>query len=82
MGFDQKLDARGLTFDIGYNHALQNNWFIGHRPVNDIKSTLGRLSLRGGTSIVSGNMIWSPFATPASITSSRERLTHLLMVLR
>ena len=97
--FDQKLDARGLTFtsNIGYNHALQNNWFIepsagivvsqvkvdpfnvtgavtlpaaftpnvtfpGTLRVNDINSTLGRLSLRGGTTLVSGNMIWQPFA--------------------
>ena len=97
--FDQKLDARGLTFtsNIGYNHALQNNWFIepsagivvsrvkvdpfnvtgavtlpatftpnvtfpGTLRVSDINSTLGRLSLRGGTTLVSGNMIWQPFA--------------------
>jgi outer membrane autotransporter protein len=97
--FDQKLDARGLSFtgNIGYNHALQNNWFIepsagvvvsrvkvdplnvsgslilppsftpgltfpGQLQVSDINSTLGRVSLRGGTTIVSGNMIWQPFA--------------------
>jgi len=97
--FDQKLDARGLSFtgNIGYNQPLQNNWFIepsagivvskvkvdplnvtgtlvlpasftpgvtfpGKLQIDDIKSTLGRLSLRGGTSIASGNMIWQPFA--------------------
>lgn len=94
--FDQKLDARGLAFtgNIGYNFALQNNWFLepsagivvsrvkvdpfnatgavvlpgpgvtfpGTLRISDINSTLGRLSLRGGTSIASGNMIWQPFA--------------------
>lgn len=97
--FNQKLDARGLSFagNIGYNQALQNNWFIepsagivvskvkvdpfnvsgtlvlpaavtpgvtlpGQLRINDIDSTLGRLSLRGGTTIVSGNMIYQPFA--------------------
>ncbi|KIZ48001.1 transporter [Rhodopseudomonas palustris] len=97
--FDQKLDARGLSFtgNIGYNHALANNWFIepsagivvsrvkvdplnvtgtlflpasftqgltfpGQLRIDDIKSTLGRFSLRGGTTIASGSMIWQPFA--------------------
>ena len=94
--FDQKLDARGLAFtgNIGYNYALQNNWFLepsagivvsrvkvdpfnttgavvlltpgvtfpGTLRVSDINSTLGRISLRGGTTIASGNMIWQPFA--------------------
>lgn len=97
--FSQKLDARGLSFtgNIGYNHRLENNWFIepsagivvskvkvdplnvtgslvlpasftpgvtfpGQLQVEDITSTLGRLSLRGGTSIASGNTIWQPFA--------------------
>lgn len=94
--FDQKLDARGLAFtgNIGYNFALQNNWFLepsagivvsrvkvdpfnttgavvlpgpgvtfpGTLRVSDINSTLGRISLRGGTSINSGNIIWQPFA--------------------
>jgi hypothetical protein len=36
--------------------------FPGQLRINDIDSTLGRLSLRGGTTIVSGNMIWQPFA--------------------
>lgn len=112
--FDQKIDARGLAFtaNVGYNHALQSNWFIepsagivvskvkvdplnvtgtlvlpasftpgitfpGQLRIDDIKSTLGRLSLRGGTTIVSGNMIWQPFAIASvyhefegSVTSS------------
>ena len=99
--FNQKLDARGLAFsgNVGYNFALQNNWFIepsagivvskvkvdplnvtgtglaavigggavgtfpGQLLISDINSTLGRLSLRGGTTIASGNMIWQPFVT-------------------
>jgi outer membrane autotransporter protein len=36
--------------------------FPGQLQINDIRSTLGRLSLRGGTTIASGNMIWQPFA--------------------
>ncbi len=49
----------------------------GQLLVDDIKSTLGRLSIRGGTSIVSGNIIWQPFAIASvyhefegSVTSS------------
>ena len=112
--FNQKLDARGLSFagNIGYNHALQNNWFIepsagvvvskvkvdplnvtgtlvlpasftagvtlpGKLQIDDIKSTLGRLSLRGGTTIVTDKVIWQPFAIASvyhefegSVTSS------------
>lgn len=93
--FNQKLDARGIAFsgNVGYNIALQNNWFIepsagivvsrvkvdplnvtgtlvlgtgltlpGQLRVSDINSELGRLSIRGGTTISSGNMIWQPFA--------------------
>ena len=92
--FNQRLDARGLSFtgNVGYNHQLGNNWFIepsagivisrvrvdplnvsgaavngtgltlpGTLRINDIKSNLGRLSLRAGTTIDSGNMIWQPF---------------------
>lgn len=34
----------------------------GQLRINDIKSELGRLSIRGGTTIASGNVIWQPFA--------------------
>ena len=112
--FNQKLDARGLSFtgNVGYNHGFSNNWFIepsagivvskvkvdplnvtgslvlpasftpgitfpGQLRINDINSELGRLSLRGGTTIVSGNIIWQPFAIASvyhefegSVTSS------------
>jgi len=97
--FNQKLDARGLSFagNIGYHHQLGNNWFIepsagivvsrvevdplnitgtailpppatgiylpGRLQVDDIHSTLGRLSLRAGTTVVSGNVAWQPFVT-------------------
>ena len=37
--------------------------FPGQLRINDINSTLGRLSVRGGTTIASGNMIWQPFVT-------------------
>jgi len=31
--------------------------------VNDIESTLGRLSVRFGTTVTSGNVVWQPFAS-------------------
>jgi len=31
--------------------------------VNDIESTLGRLSMRVGTTVTSGNVVWQPFAS-------------------
>ncbi|TPQ30114.1 autotransporter outer membrane beta-barrel domain-containing protein [Bradyrhizobium guangdongense] len=34
----------------------------GTLHVSDINSQLGRLSVRGGTTIASGNMVWQPFA--------------------
>lgn len=37
--------------------------FPGQLRISDINSTLARLSVRGGTTIASGNMIWQPFAT-------------------
>ena len=37
--------------------------FPGQLRISDINSTLARLSIRGGTTIASGNMIWQPFAT-------------------
>lgn len=35
----------------------------GTLQINDLKSTLGRLSLRTGTTIVTDKVIWQPFAT-------------------
>jgi opacity protein-like surface antigen len=35
----------------------------GTNSVNDINSDIGRLSLRAGKTIVSGNMIWQPFGS-------------------
>ena len=40
-----------------------NPGIAGINSVDDITSTMGRLSLRGGTTITSGNMIWQPFAS-------------------
>lgn len=40
-----------------------NPGIAGINSVDDITSTIGRLSLRGGTTISSGNMIWQPFAS-------------------
>ena len=37
--------------------------FPGQLRISDIDSTLARLSVRGGTTIASGNMIWQPFLT-------------------
>jgi outer membrane autotransporter protein len=46
------------TFLLGTGAAYPNMTFI-----NPIRSTLGRLSLRTGTTIVTDSMIWQPFAT-------------------
>ena len=55
--------------------------FPGQLRISDINSTLARLSVRGGTTIASGNMIWQPFVTlsvyrefPGNITSSFDGL--------
>jgi outer membrane autotransporter protein len=55
--------------------------FPGTLHVNDINSTLGRLSVRAGTVVNSGNMIWQPFITlgvyhefEGSITSTFDGL--------
>ena len=34
----------------------------GQLRISDINSELGRLSIRGGTTIASGNVVWQPFA--------------------
>jgi opacity protein-like surface antigen len=36
---------------------------VGLNSVNDITSEIGRLSVRAGTTISSGNMIWQPFGS-------------------
>jgi opacity protein-like surface antigen len=36
---------------------------VGNNSFNDITSEIGRLSVRAGTTIVSGNMIWQPFGS-------------------
>lgn len=50
---------------VGTLVLLNNTGFAppGQLQINDIKSTLGRLSLRTGTTIVSDKVIWQPFAT-------------------
>lgn len=40
-----------------------NPGIAGTNSINDITSQIGRLSLRGGTTITSGSMIWQPFAS-------------------
>ncbi len=40
-----------------------NPGIAGINSVDDINSQIGRLSLRGGTTFASGNMIWQPFAS-------------------
>jgi opacity protein-like surface antigen len=36
---------------------------VGTNSINDINSAIGRLSLRVGTTMTSGNMIWQPFGS-------------------
>jgi opacity protein-like surface antigen len=40
-----------------------NPGIAGINSVDDIDSRIGRLTLRGGTTFTSGNMIWQPFAS-------------------
>ena len=107
--FGQHVDSRGLalTADIGYNQALQNNWFIepsagviwsrtqvdpintagtaalippSTLTVNDIHSTLGRLSLRAGTSFEAGTLILQPFATASVLHEFQGQVTANAML--
>jgi outer membrane autotransporter protein len=50
---------------VGTLVLLNNAGFAppGTLQIDDIKSTLGRLSLRTGTTIVSDRVVWQPFAT-------------------
>jgi opacity protein-like surface antigen len=46
--------------------------------VNDIDSTLGRLSARVGTSVVSGNVVWQPFASASVFHEFQGEVTSSL----
>ena len=46
--------------------------------VNDIESVLGRLSVRVGTSVTSGDMIWQPFASASVFHEFRGGVTSSL----
>jgi outer membrane autotransporter protein len=46
--------------------------------VNDIESTLGRLSVRFGTTVLSGNMVWQPFASASVFHEFQGRVTSSL----
>jgi len=53
-------------FNVSGTLVLANNPGFappGTLQINEIKSTLGRLSLRTGTTIVTDKIIWQPFAT-------------------
>src|SRR6266446_5560547 len=49
-----------VTSGAGPSGLLIPPWLL---TVNDIESTLGRLSVRVGTTITSGNVVWQPFAS-------------------
>ncbi len=49
-----------VTGGAGPSGLLIPPWLL---TVNDIESTLGRLSVRAGTTITSGNVVWQPFAS-------------------
>jgi opacity protein-like surface antigen len=46
--------------------------------VNDIESTLGRLSVRVGTSVTSGNVVWQPFASASVVHDFQGGVTSSL----
>jgi opacity protein-like surface antigen len=47
--------------------------------VNDIESTLGRLSVRVGTTVTSGNAVWQPFASASVIHEFQGGVTSSLL---
>jgi opacity protein-like surface antigen len=49
-----------LASGPGPSGVLIPPWLL---TVNDIESTLGRLSVRVGTAVTSGNVVWQPFAS-------------------
>ncbi len=49
-----------VTGGAGPSGLLIPPWLL---TVNDIESTLGRLSVRVGTTVTSGNVVWQPFAS-------------------
>jgi opacity protein-like surface antigen len=49
-----------VTGDIGPSGIAIPPWLL---TVNDIESTLGRLSVRVGTTVTSGDVLWQPFAS-------------------
>jgi opacity protein-like surface antigen len=49
-----------LASGAGPSGVLIPPWLL---TINDIESTLGRLSMRVGTSVTSGNVMWQPFAS-------------------
>jgi len=49
-----------LATGPGPSGVLIPPWLLS---VNDIESTLGRLSVRVGTAVASGNVVWQPFAS-------------------
>jgi opacity protein-like surface antigen len=46
--------------------------------VNDIESTLGRLSVRVGTTVTSGNVVWQPFASASVFHEFEGEVTSSL----
>ncbi len=58
-----KVDPFNVTGAVVLPAAFTNNvTFPGTLRVDDIKNTIGRLSLRAGTSFTSNNVVWQPFA--------------------
>ena len=47
--------------------------------VNDIESTLGRLSARAGTTVTSGNVVWQPFVSTGVFHEFQGEVTSNLM---
>jgi hypothetical protein len=47
--------------------------------INDIESTLGRLSVRVGTTVTSGSVVWQPFASASVIREFQAGVTSSLL---
>jgi opacity protein-like surface antigen len=64
-----------LANGAGPSGVLIPPWLL---TVNDIDSTLGRLSVRVGTTVTSGNLVWQPFASASVIHEFQGGVTGSL----
>lgn len=72
-----EVDPLNTAGTLVYLNLLGPNAFVppAQVQINDIKSTLGRLSLRTGTTIVTDKVIWQPFFTASVYHEFQGKVT-------